>query len=176
MKAFLDTSVLVAAFYGDHQHHALSLDLLTRLDRKDGGCGAHSLIEVYSTLTRMPGRHRVSGEQAMLFIADVRQRLTVIALNARGNRRHARPISPARTHGRRDLRCAPGSLRLEGPGADHLHLEPSALSAMRRGSRSSGQDSVAKQLIVHGLADSAARCPGQKGEFLRPWAWRRRGY
>lgn len=82
MKAFLDTSVLVPAFYGDHQHHAKSLDLLTGLAKEDGGCGAHSLVEVYSTLTRMPGKYRVTGEQAMLFIGDIRQRLTVVALAA----------------------------------------------------------------------------------------------
>jgi predicted nucleic acid-binding protein len=80
MKAFLDTSVLVAAFYGDHPHHDASLHVLTRFPKKDAACGAHSLVEVYSSLTRMPGRHRISGEQAMLFITDVRERLTVIAL------------------------------------------------------------------------------------------------
>ncbi len=40
----------------------------------DGCRGAHSLAEVYSTLTRMPGKHRISGEQAMLFIGSIRER------------------------------------------------------------------------------------------------------
>ena len=82
MKAFLDTSVLVPVFYGDHQHHARSIDLLTRLRKSEGGCGAHSLVELYATLTRMPGKYRVTAEQAMLFIGDVRRRLTVVALAA----------------------------------------------------------------------------------------------
>ena len=82
MKAFLDTSVLVAAFYGDHVRHAASLDLFTRFDKKDSSCAAHSLFEVYSVLTRMPGKHRVGGEQAMLFIGNIRERLTVVALSA----------------------------------------------------------------------------------------------
>ena len=82
MKAFLDTSVLVASFYGDHVHHEASLNLFTRFDRKEACCAAHSLFEVYSVLTRMPGKHRVSGEQAMLFIGSVRERLTLIALTA----------------------------------------------------------------------------------------------
>jgi predicted nucleic acid-binding protein len=43
--------------------------------------GAHSLVEVFSTLTRMPGKHRINGEQAMLFIGTVRQRLALVALN-----------------------------------------------------------------------------------------------
>jgi toxin FitB len=82
VKAFLDTSVLVPVFYGDHVHHVASLDLFTRFPKRDIGCGAHSLIEVYSTLTRMPGKHRISGEQGMLFINDIRERMTIVSLDA----------------------------------------------------------------------------------------------
>ena len=82
MKAFLDSSVLVPVFYGDHQHHAASLDLFTRFPREQASCAAHSLLEVYATLTRMPGKHRISGEQAMLFINDIRARLTLVSLDA----------------------------------------------------------------------------------------------
>ena len=82
MRAFLDTSVLVAVFYGDHQHHDASMALFRDLNRGTGCCGAHSLAEVYSTLTRMPGDYRVSGEQALLFIGDLRARLMVVALTA----------------------------------------------------------------------------------------------
>jgi predicted nucleic acid-binding protein len=81
MKVFLDTSVLVPVFYGDHVHHAASLDLFTKFPQKDIGCGAHSLLEVYSTLTRMPGKHRISSEQGMLFITDIRERMTIVSLN-----------------------------------------------------------------------------------------------
>lgn len=81
MKAFFDTSVLVAVFYGDHVHHKASLELFIQFDRRTGCCGAHSLAEVYATLTRMPGKHRVSGEQAMLFIGSIRERLTIVALD-----------------------------------------------------------------------------------------------
>jgi predicted nucleic acid-binding protein len=80
MKSFLDTSVLVPVFFGDHAHHEASLAVFTGLDRKTGCCGAHSLAEVYSTLTRMPGRHRISSEQAMLFVEDICERLSVVAL------------------------------------------------------------------------------------------------
>jgi len=80
MKAFFDTSVLVPVFYGDHVHHRASINLFIRFDRTNGCCGAHSLAEVYSTLTRMPGRHRISAEQAMLFIGDIRERLSLVAL------------------------------------------------------------------------------------------------
>jgi predicted nucleic acid-binding protein len=82
MKAFLDTSVLVPVFLGDHPNHAASLDIFTKFGKNQACCGAHSLAEVYSTLTRMPGKLRVSGEQVMLFIGNIRERLTVVSLDA----------------------------------------------------------------------------------------------
>jgi len=81
MRGFFDTSVLVPVFYGDHVHHQASLALFIQFDKSTGCCGAHSLAEVYSTLTRMPGKHRISGEQAMLFIASIRDRLSIVALS-----------------------------------------------------------------------------------------------
>lgn len=80
MRGFFDTSVLVPVFYGNHAHHRASLDLFIQFDKSTGCCGAHSLAEVYSTLTRMPGKHRISPEQAMLFIGSIRERLLIIAL------------------------------------------------------------------------------------------------
>ena len=81
MKAFLDTSVLVATFYADHEHHSPSIDLFLRYGKKDTCGGAHSLAEVYATLTGMPGKRRVSGDEALLFLGDVRDRLTIVALD-----------------------------------------------------------------------------------------------
>lgn len=81
MKAFFDTSLLVPVFFGDHVHHRASLDVFVQFDRESGCCGAHSLAEVYATLTRMPGRNRISGEQAMLFVGSLRERLTIVALD-----------------------------------------------------------------------------------------------
>lgn len=82
MKAFLDTSILVATFYGDHQHHEASKNLFLRFDKADACCASHSLAEVYATLTGMPGRHRVTGDEALLFLANIRERLTIVALNS----------------------------------------------------------------------------------------------
>jgi predicted nucleic acid-binding protein len=81
MKAFFDTSVLVPVFYGDHVHHQASLELFIQFHKATGCCGAHSLAEVFSTLTRMPGKHRISGEQSMLFIGSIRERLSIVALD-----------------------------------------------------------------------------------------------
>jgi predicted nucleic acid-binding protein len=83
MKAFLDTSVLVATFYGDHEHHAPSLDIFLRFGKKNTCCGTHSLAEVYATLTAMPGKCRVGGDAALLFIRDIRDHLSLISLDDR---------------------------------------------------------------------------------------------
>ena len=82
MKAILDTSVLVATFYADHEHHPPSIDLFLRFGKKDACCGAHSLAEVYATLTGMPGKRRVGGDEALLFLGNIRERLTLVALDA----------------------------------------------------------------------------------------------
>jgi predicted nucleic acid-binding protein len=81
MKGFFDTSVLIPLFYRDHVHHGPSLELFIQISKSNGCCGAHSLAEVYSTLTRMPGKRRISGEQAMLFIGNIRDRLSIVALD-----------------------------------------------------------------------------------------------
>ena len=80
MKAFFDTSVLVAVFYGDHEHHEASMARFLSFAKNEGCCGAHSLAEVYSTLTRMPAKYRVTGDQAMLFIGNVLERLSIVSL------------------------------------------------------------------------------------------------
>lgn len=80
MKAFLDTSVLVAAFYAHDHRHRSSLDLLVRNGKSNACCGVHNLAETYATLTGMPGRHRVSADRALLFLEDVRAHLTLIVL------------------------------------------------------------------------------------------------
>ncbi len=81
MKAFLDTSVLVATFYADHEHHSPSIDLFLRFGKANACCGAHSLAEVYATLTSMPAPRRVSGHEALLFLGDIRDNLTLVALD-----------------------------------------------------------------------------------------------
>ena len=82
MKGFVDTSVLVAAFQVEHEDHEPSFRLFRGLEKGEGACGAHSLAEVYSTLTRMPGRLRVSGREAMLVVGAIEARLTLVALDA----------------------------------------------------------------------------------------------
>jgi predicted nucleic acid-binding protein len=81
VKVFLDTSVLVATFYGEHQQHDLSFALFLRHKRQYACTAAHCLAEVYSVVTRMRGKDRASPDEALLFLADVRERLTIVALD-----------------------------------------------------------------------------------------------
>jgi predicted nucleic acid-binding protein len=82
LRYFFDTSVLVPALLDEHPHHAASLSALLRANKKNACCAVHSLAEVYSTLTHLPRTHRVSGDQAMLFLGDLVERLTLITLDA----------------------------------------------------------------------------------------------
>ncbi len=81
MKAFFDTSVLIAIFYVHHQFHQPSIDLIVRFKKYEACCGAHSLAEIYSSLTGRTGRERVSGAEAMLFLGDILERLTIVSLD-----------------------------------------------------------------------------------------------
>lgn len=82
MTAFLDTSVLVAVFYGEHEHHAASFELFLSLNARTGCTAVHCLAEVYAVLTGMPGKNRVSPDAALLFLADVRDRLALVSLSS----------------------------------------------------------------------------------------------
>ena len=68
-----DTSVLVAAFLTQHKRHERSLSAFLAADKKHGICAAHTLAELYATLTRLPGPHRLSGDQALLFTEHFRR-------------------------------------------------------------------------------------------------------
>jgi predicted nucleic acid-binding protein len=81
MMSFLDSSVLVATFYGDHQHHEPSFGLFSRQSRSTACTAAHCLAEVYAVVTGMPGRDRASSAEALLFLRDVYERVTPVTLN-----------------------------------------------------------------------------------------------
>lgn len=82
MKFFFDTSVLLPCFFEEHKHHEASVRIFLEADKKQGCCGAHSLAELYATATRYPGNPRLSGEQVLLFVENILERLTVITLTA----------------------------------------------------------------------------------------------
>ena len=81
MKWFVDTSVLVPVFIPGHIHHDRSFKLFSQADITRAGCAAHTLAEVYATITRIPGRHRASGEQALRFLEAIEERFRAVALD-----------------------------------------------------------------------------------------------
>ena len=82
MRTFFDTSVLIPVFFEDHEHHEPSFEAFAKADRQHASCAAHSLAEFYAVVTRLPGRHRLGGDQALLFVQEIRERFSVIALTS----------------------------------------------------------------------------------------------
>jgi predicted nucleic acid-binding protein len=82
LKAFLDTNVLIAVFQGEHIHHAASLRVFAPLDPPTGCCASHTIVELYSTLTRMPAKYRRSIDEVMLVVDTVHQHLSTISLSS----------------------------------------------------------------------------------------------
>jgi predicted nucleic acid-binding protein len=78
---FLDTPVLVAVFLAEHPHHGASFALFSKCDPASASCAAHSLAEVYSTLTRIPAPHRASPKQAMQCVEAIAERLRLVSLH-----------------------------------------------------------------------------------------------
>jgi predicted nucleic acid-binding protein len=81
MREFFDTSVLVAAFWGGHPTHQASVKLFGSANKKQSSCGIHSLAEVYAAMTALPVKPPIPPDQAMLFVEEVRGRLTLVSLN-----------------------------------------------------------------------------------------------
>ena len=82
VKFFFDTSVLVAAVSVQHVHHAASLAVYLSANKTQAGCAAHSLAEMYATLTRLPGKQQMSCEQTLLFLDEIRDRLKMVVLDS----------------------------------------------------------------------------------------------
>jgi predicted nucleic acid-binding protein len=82
MNEFFDTSVLVATFWGGHVHHVSSLNRFSAAAKNHSACGIHSLAEVYAVMTTLPVKPMIPPEQALLFLEEVRNRLTLVSLTA----------------------------------------------------------------------------------------------
>jgi predicted nucleic acid-binding protein len=81
LKSFFDSSVLVPVFLDEHIHHQASLKVFVKSDKRNAACAAHSLAEVYSTLTRIPGPQRADANQALLILDTIRDRFEIFALD-----------------------------------------------------------------------------------------------
>jgi predicted nucleic acid-binding protein len=71
-----DTSVLVASLASWHQHHEVAFAAAGRLD----GVIAHSLLETYSVLTRMPAPHRMSAAIVARLLEATFEHLPILGL------------------------------------------------------------------------------------------------
>ncbi len=123
MKLFFDTSVLVAAVLEDHEHHQRSFLALSKANRSSAFCAAHNLVEVYATLTRFPGKQRLSAEQALLSLSVFENRMTIVALEVREYLVAIRQICSPRNYRRHHVRRTDCSLRPQGERRRPLHLE-----------------------------------------------------
>jgi predicted nucleic acid-binding protein len=82
MMWLADTSVLVPVFVPGHIHHQRSFELFSRATVKSAFCAAHSIAEVYATMTRLPGKHRTSGQQALTLLEMIENRFSFVTLDA----------------------------------------------------------------------------------------------
>lgn len=81
----IDTSCMVAAVCSWHEHHAVTLGELQRLQeaRWKSVVAAHSLAEAYSVLTRLPTPRRLSPTDALALVSQNWGKARVEALAAR---------------------------------------------------------------------------------------------
>ncbi|MCL4858785.1 MAG: PIN domain-containing protein [Caldilineaceae bacterium] len=72
MRLLFDTSTLIAALLKPHEAHGLAHPWLDQVlaGADVGVVSAHSLAELYSTLTRMPLRPSISGADALELIRE----------------------------------------------------------------------------------------------------------
>jgi predicted nucleic acid-binding protein len=82
MKAFFDTSVLVAAVRMADLRHEISHRLLMRFAPQEAFCAAHTLAELYASLTGMRPPNRLQPDRATLIVEQCRTNLECIALTS----------------------------------------------------------------------------------------------
>ena len=72
MKVLFDTNVIVAAFINSHPAHRRSLPWLQKAVKKqiEGLVSVHSLIEIYSVITRLPLSPKISTDLALKLIKE----------------------------------------------------------------------------------------------------------
>lgn len=80
MRLFFDSSVLVAVFYANHEHHSASKKAFLAAGTGDF-CARRSLGEVYTTLTGFPLRPRITGPQGIAMVHEIREKLTLVSLS-----------------------------------------------------------------------------------------------
>jgi predicted nucleic acid-binding protein len=121
MKVFLDTNLLVAACVEEHEHHARALPVVEAVHQGkiDGYVSAHSLLETYAILTRLPRSPRITPIQAAKLVEqNIGSHFTVVALTAKEYGRLGHKLGEENIMG--------------GQAFDALHLECAAKSGAER--------------------------------------------
>lgn len=83
MKRLLDTSVLVPAFVSRHPRHERAAEALRQALEGELLVAAHSLLETWAVLTRLPSSPRISGAMAGRLIRENLKTSRTVTLNAR---------------------------------------------------------------------------------------------
>jgi predicted nucleic acid-binding protein len=76
-----DTSVLFAASDTAHEHHAPSLALVSRARPEHAFCAAHSLCELYASLTATPPPRMRRTADVLANVSHAEQVFTAVALD-----------------------------------------------------------------------------------------------
>ena len=80
MKAFFDTSVLVASARQADLRCEVSQRLLAQFGPDEASCAGHTLAELYANLTGMRPPNRLRPEQAMIVLKQLKSRLACVVL------------------------------------------------------------------------------------------------
>jgi len=81
LREFFDSSVLIAAFWEGHVHHEPSFRRFSTAQKQHSACALHTLAEVYAGMTALPVRPVILPEQALLFVEEIRARLSTVSLD-----------------------------------------------------------------------------------------------
>jgi predicted nucleic acid-binding protein len=84
LRVLLDTSCLVAASLAWHEHHQATAGELRRRARSRDAIvvAAHSLVEAYAVLTRLPTNRRIEPREAALILRESWSGVEVVGLTA----------------------------------------------------------------------------------------------
>ncbi len=82
MKAFFDSSVLIAAVRASDLRYEKSRKAWQSIAPGEASCSAHTLAEVYASLTGMRPPNRFQPDQAILILDQIRATLKCITLTA----------------------------------------------------------------------------------------------
>jgi predicted nucleic acid-binding protein len=83
-RILLDTSCLVATVLAWHEHHGVTVEELRRRSRRGETwvVAAHSLVEAYSVLTRLPANRRLAAGEALAVLRANWSETETISLNS----------------------------------------------------------------------------------------------